>query len=112
MIISQRVDAHSSSGLNDDAINTIGRTLARYPEVERAILFGSRAKGTHQVGSDIDLALVGSIPSSQLAHIHAELEELPLPVFFSVVDYDEIDAPIRAHIDRVGKVLFQRGQAI
>lgn len=46
-------------GLSDATLLRITETLARFPAVERAVLFGSRAKGTHKLGSDIDLALYG-----------------------------------------------------
>jgi predicted nucleotidyltransferase len=35
--------------------------LRQHPEIESAILFGSRAKGTHSDRSDVDLALAGSL---------------------------------------------------
>ena len=47
-------------GLSDKTVAQIGNVLARFPEVEEAVLFGSRAKGTHKLGSDIDLALAPS----------------------------------------------------
>lgn len=46
-------------GLRDGTVARIAGVLARFPEIERAILFGSRARGTHRRGSDIDLALAG-----------------------------------------------------
>ena len=35
----------------------IRATFATFPHIEKAVLFGSRAKGTAKPGSDIDLAL-------------------------------------------------------
>ena len=35
----------------------IAPVFALHPEVERIILYGSRAKGNYRRGSDIDLAL-------------------------------------------------------
>ena len=35
------------------------RAIEATPEIERVVLFGSRAKGTAKRGSDVDLALWG-----------------------------------------------------
>lgn len=44
-------------GLLDKDINYIINTLIRFPEVEKAIIFGSRAMGNYKKGSNIDLAI-------------------------------------------------------
>ena len=74
-------------------------------------MFGSRAKGTHDKGSDVDIAIKGrGINDDTVFQLSDELnEERPLPYFFDVLDYGALmeDEPIRAHIDRVGVVLFR-----
>ncbi len=47
-------------GLTDGTVAQIRDALARFPEVEKAILYGSRAKGNYKPGSDIDLTLLGA----------------------------------------------------
>lgn len=49
----------SKWGLFPSEIEYIQRTLARYPQVDKAFIFGSRAKGNFKPGSDVDLALLG-----------------------------------------------------
>ncbi len=44
-------------GLKPETINIIQTSLASFPEIESAILYGSRAKGNYKNGSDIDLTL-------------------------------------------------------
>ncbi|MDA3918880.1 MAG: restriction endonuclease subunit S [Deltaproteobacteria bacterium] len=90
-------------------IQTIIQVLKKYPEVEIAVLYGSRALGTYQRGSDIDIALKGShLTSSICSHIHFELEEETLlPYFFDITDYQRIkNKKLKEHIDRVGKVIY------
>jgi len=41
-------------GLNESTIENICAVFARYPQVEKAVLYGSRAKGNYKNGSDID----------------------------------------------------------
>ena len=81
--------------------------LRQHPEIESAILFGSRAKGTHSDRSDVDLALAGSLGALGAEAIAAELEELPLPYRFDVHDLGAIThAPLLEHIGRVGMVIY------
>jgi predicted nucleotidyltransferase len=46
-------------GLKESTIRKICKVLSRYPQVEKAVLYGSRAKGNYKNGSDIDLTLHG-----------------------------------------------------
>lgn len=55
-------------GLKDSDITAIRQILSQFPEVQRALVFGSRAKGNHQNGSDVDLALKGDILSYQTTY--------------------------------------------
>jgi len=98
-------------GLKEDAIERIGGVLARHPAVERAVLFGSRAKGTSKPGSDVDLTLFGDgLTSRDLRVIADELDDLLLPVEIDLSLFEQIShAPLREHIERVGAILYRRG---
>ena len=100
-------------GLSDRTISRIQQVLAQFPEVERALLFGSRAKRTHRPGSDIDVALSGAgLNWRTLGRIYQALDDLLLPYRFSLVRYDsDTDPDVAAHIARVGVPLFAREQA-
>ena len=77
--------------------------LRSHPEVTSAILFGSRAKGTHTERSDVDLVVTGAVEPLAAEAISAELEELPLPYKFEVQSMDHIlHRPLLEHIQRVG----------
>ncbi len=97
-------------GLSDRTIAQIGEVLVRFPEVDKAILFGSRAKRTHRPGSDIDLALVGATADWRtIGRISDALDDLLLPYNFSLINYDEsTDTDVAAHIARVGVPLYAR----
>ena len=74
------------------------------------MLFGSRAKGTYQRGSDIDLALVGdNLDWRTVGRIDSALDDLPLPYRFSLIVFGQrTDPDVAAHIRRVGIPLFER----
>lgn len=65
-------------GLNKDIIKRINCVFADYPTIEKAIIFGSRAKGTYRNGSDIDLTLFGNINHDCLTRISTKLDDLVL----------------------------------
>ena len=97
----------STPQLEPRVLALIREVLARYPKVSRAILFGSRAKGTAKPYSDIDLALDGDLTALEAGTIAEELEELPLPQRFDVKQYGTIqNGALREHIERVGIVVW------
>ena len=97
-------------GLPERAVDRITGVLARFSDVDKAILFGSRAKGTHKHGSDIDLALIGpGLDWRVVGKIYNALDDLLLPYRFSLIVYDKsTDPEVADHIQRVGMPLFQR----
>lgn len=104
--------AHSI-GLTDAALAAIRQVLARHPEVEVAILYGSRALGRHRPASDIDLTLIGSaISAAALARIDAELDDLLLPWMIDLSWQASIHHPaLLAHLERAGLELYRRPDA-
>jgi predicted nucleotidyltransferase len=105
----------SSFGLLDRDLEEIRSVLALFPAIERAMLFGSRAKGTHRPGSDVDIALCGSAVSFDVVtKVHGMLEEQSkMPYLFDVVDYTHMkDQDLKAHIDRVGVTIFHRDDKV
>jgi len=46
-------------GLKDIHIKKIHAVFSIYSNIEKVILYGSRAKGNYRIGSDIDLVLIG-----------------------------------------------------
>jgi predicted nucleotidyltransferase len=98
-------------GLTDSTIEKISNVLAQYPQIEKAILYGSRAKGNYKHGSDIDLTLLGdsNLTLRVLYNIMDKLEELLLPYTIDLSIFANInDADVRAHIERVGVVFYER----
>jgi uncharacterized protein len=97
-------------GIPEQTVAKIITVLTCFPAVERAVLFGSRAKATHKVGSDIDLAFTGkALDWRLLGRIYDALDDLLLPYTFSLIRYDDsTDPEVAAHIARVGITLYGR----
>lgn len=97
-------------GLPAATLACIRDILAGCPAVERAIVYGSRAKGSHRRGSDIDLTLIGDgLGFRDLARLAAQLDESPIPYIVDLSLFAQIDNPqLVEHIQRVGKLFYQR----
>lgn len=95
-------------GLAEEDIKIILDYIAKYTEIEEAVLFGSRASGTYKPGSDVDIALKGEkVDSFLTAHLKSEIEEETcLPYFFDFVAYSKLTRKdLIRHIDEQGVVL-------
>lgn len=97
-------------GLKEIHIKKITSVLEKYPDIYKAILYGSRAKGNYRDSSDIDISLVGDeLNLSTLLRIETELDDLLLPyntdisIFHKIENQELID-----HIKRVGIVLYEK----
>lgn len=96
-------------GLSSRDMAYIVEALKQFSGIEQALIFGSRAKGTHKIGSDVDLALKGNtltyLDITRLSNLLNET--LALPYFFDLLHYETLDnAALVAHIDRAGKLLY------
>jgi len=99
-------------GLSEQSIEKIIHVFSRYPRVERAVLYGSRAKGCFKPGSDIDLSLQGEgLTSKDIDKIYFELDDLLLPYDIDLNIFDALDqTELREHIERVGVTFYQRAR--
>ncbi len=98
-------------GLSKRDESYILKALSSFPEIEKALIFGSRAMGNNEKGSDVDLAVVGkNVTHTTMVRLRSLLnEEFPLPYFFDVVHYEKINNEnLKRHIDTEGKDLFSR----
>lgn len=101
-------------GLKETTIEQICTVLSHYPQVEKAILYGSRAKGNYKPGSDIDLTLTGNeaLNLDVLYRIIDDIDDLLLPYTFDLSILHQISDPdVIEHIRRVGVVLYEKGTA-
>lgn len=100
----------ASHGLTDETVAQIHALLARFPEVEQALLYGSRAKGNYKTGSDVDLTLLGAgLTTKILGNIQNEFADGMLPYTFDISILAEItQADLLDHIRRVGTVFYQK----
>ena len=96
-------------GLSEFQFGQIVNVFANNKDVDKVILYGSRAKGTQKPYSDIDITILGdNLNLSVLQKIEIELDDLLLPYKFDVSLYNSIDNnDLVEHIKRVGKTIYK-----
>ncbi len=97
-------------GLRENDMSTLLNILSRFPSIEKATLFGSRAKGTFRNGSDVDIAIEGDINLSTVASLSFLLnEETLMPYRFDIVNLSKTKhKALKAHVKRVGVVIYEK----
>lgn len=96
-------------GLPPPVLDRLRSVFYQHAGVEKAIIYGSRAKGTYREGSDIDLALAGTVPFTEYLMILQELDDLNLPWLIDTSFLSDMDnGELIEHIERCGKLLYAK----
>ncbi|MCK9288529.1 MAG: nucleotidyltransferase domain-containing protein [Sphaerochaetaceae bacterium] len=96
-------------GLKPEVLHKLNKVFDTYKGIESVILYGSRAKGTYHAGSDIDITIKGEgISDTMIGNIENDIDDLLLPYSFDISSWAHLDnAALRAHIERVGIVIYR-----
>ena len=78
-------------GLDEKVVKDIIYILKKYSEVERACIFGSRARGDYRKQSDIDIALFGkNLTNTINTEIYYEIDDLYLPYKIDLINFNSL----------------------
>ncbi len=95
-------------GLPQRTIDELLNYFSSKPDIEKVVIYGSRAKGNYHNGSDIDFA-VWSDDNKNFLHIASELDDLPTPYKFDVTDYKTLTHEgMKNSIDNDGIIFYRR----
>lgn len=95
----------NETGIKQQVIDEI-RKLAKQHDVDRVILFGSRARGDFKRTSDIDLAVAGGAFDRFVLDVEEETSTL---LEFDIVNLDrEMQQELREAIRKEGRVLYEK----
>ena len=96
-------------GLSPFVLGILGKLFTQYPEIEKVLIFGSRATGRFRAGSDIDLAVFAPDLSDQaFAQLALELDEQPIAFNMDILHFDRLNDPtLTQQILDHGKTLYQ-----
>ena len=105
------ISKQNNFGLSAKTIDLIITTLNQFPQIERAVIFGSRAKGNYKNGSDIDIAIYGKeINFDLIVRLGSILnEDLPIPYKVDIINYEILkNKELKKRIEQEGKTIFSR----
>jgi uncharacterized protein len=93
-------------------LNKLVEHISAFPSVQKIILYGSRAKGTHGAFSDIDIAVVGVKDRREWLYIHclADVEDNRVPTLLKIdlVQFERVDPLLQQSIREEGQILYER----
>lgn len=97
-------------GLTQTQFQLMINAISSFNEIEKVLIFGSRANGNFKPGSDIDLAVFGEkVNRTTINRLSSALEDLPLPFMFDLIDYHELtNESLKEKIDAQGQLFFER----
>jgi len=88
-------------------IERLVERLSRRPEVEKVILFGSRARGTNGDRSDVDLAVIAPSASAyDWSDMRDSVDEAKTLLVIDLVRFDRADPDLITSIENEGIALF------
>ncbi len=97
-------------GLSDKEFDEMTAIFSKCKNLEKVILYGSRAKGNYKKFSDVDITLEGdNLTLADLFQIQDLLYESDLPYMYDVSIFSSITNPdLIDHIRRRGVVIWER----
>ena len=95
-------------GLDERTQEALISVFKKNAKIASVTLFGSRAKGNHKNGSDIDLAAHGAnITFQEFLSLQGAIDDLMLPYKVDLVLFQDIESKdLLDHIARVGKKFY------
>ena len=79
----------SQYGIPNPLLEKMSETFAKYPDIEKVTLFGSRATGHFRNGSDIDLSISTRKPDI-IPTLRIQLDDLNSPYLIDLVDENNL----------------------
>lgn len=97
-------------GLKDQHRQKIRAIFSSYDQIEKVLVYGSRAIGNYRNNSDIDLSLIGNkIDFDILLKIENQLDDLLLPYEIDLSIYHKIEnSDLIDYINRVGIIFYEK----
>lgn len=100
---------NNSFGLSGQDRQKIISVFQQFPEIERVVIYGSRAKGNDRPASDIDLTIMNTLDRQTFLAVENVLDDLLLPYKIDLSIFHQIDNPdLIDHIHRIGVVFYAR----
>lgn len=94
-------------GLSEQVLSNIIEVISTAKSVQRAVLFGSRARGDFRTNSDIDLAIYSN--DGLIAELSLDLSDIVGVYKINIIDMHSLDNDkLRLNIEQQGIEIFSR----
>lgn len=94
---------------NDRVLDQIIAVLNRFPQIHKAVLFGSRARGDHRPQSDYDIAIYPRGCFAEQTRLYALLDDLDTLYKIDLVIVDaQTDTALLDNIEKEGVLILER----
>lgn len=102
------------TGLSKGVLAMLIGTFKKYTGIDQVTLYGSRAKGTFNERSDIDLVAYGKdLNRFVVSQVLLDLDDSDIPFMVDFQDFNELkNRRLIEHIERVGQVIYSREQGL
>lgn len=98
-------------GLSDKSFEILHSIFRNFPAVSEVKVYGSRAKETYSVRSDLDLVIMDELDRKTLGEILMEINSSDFPLTVDIQVWNDIkNENLKDHIQRVGKIFYQVDQ--
>ena len=103
-----------ATGISKRFMNELQNYCSKNPQLEKVLLFGSRARGDYRRTSDIDIAVfTKEISHTEQNLIEHAINELPTPLKIDVVFMDRLKKEkLISNIIKEGVVIYEQGKAL
>ena len=98
-------------GLKEEEEQILKSIFSKYENLNKIVVYGSRAKGTFNERSDVDLVITESnIDRPLIGQIISEINNSNFPYLVDLQDFSKLkNQQLIEHINRVGKVFYSIG---
>jgi len=98
-------------GLYPNSYQQLLSIFQKHENIEKVVIYGSRAKGNYKEGSDIDFTLFGELNYDDLLKLKIEFEESSIPYLIDISIYNDLKSvSLLEHINRVGKIFYNKSE--
>lgn len=97
-------------GLSEKSMSIMYDIFSQFTQIQKVILYGSRAMGNFTESSDIDMTIIADDFSyNDLLKLNGMFSDSYLPYFVDVSIFSKLKNPhLIEHIKQYGKVLYER----
>ena len=98
-------------GLYPNSYQQLLSIFQKHENIEKVVIYGSRAKGNYKECSDIDFTLFGELNYDDLLKLKIEFEESSIPYLIDISIYNDLKSvSLLEHINRVGKIFYNKSE--